>query len=48
MARRQDSFTLVGKRMQAAARTARTEYEGPPLADLIARIDRALQERRAA
>ena len=47
MARRQDSFTLVGKRMQAT-HVARGDYEGPALADLIARIDRALLERRAA
>jgi hypothetical protein len=47
MARRQDIFTLVGKRMQAP-RATRTDYEGPALADLISRIDRALLERRAA
>jgi hypothetical protein len=47
MACRQDIFTLVGKRIQAP-RTARADYEGPALADLIARIDRAVRDRRAA
>lgn len=47
MARRQDIFTLVGKRMQAP-RAPWTDYEGPTPADLLSRIDRALRERRAA
>lgn len=47
MARRQDIFTLVGKRMDAP-RNSRSDYEAPPLADLVRRIDRALLERRAA
>ncbi|WP_158637970.1 hypothetical protein [Sphingomonas ginsenosidivorax] len=47
MARRQDIFTLVGKRMDAPCAT-RGSYEAPPLADLVRRIDRALLERRAA
>lgn len=50
MARKQDSFTLVGKRMQAPGIASRRPgtADVPAIADLITRIDRALLERRAA
>ncbi|MEG3159150.1 hypothetical protein U1763_01420 [Sphingomonas sp. LB2R24] len=50
MARQQDIFTLVGNRMRAPA-PCEIEYpafERPPIADLIRRIDQALEARRAA
>ncbi len=50
MARKQDSFTLVGKRMCASPcrPDQAADYDRPQIADLIRRIDRALLERRAA
>ena len=51
MARKQDVFTLLGKRMQIdqpSLRGRRGDSDMPPIADLIRRIDRALVERRAA
>lgn len=51
MARQQDIFTLVGNRMRAGSTrhaAATTEFERPLIADLIRRIDRAIEQRRAA
>ena len=48
MARQQDIFTLVGNRMQAPHVDGLSAFERPPIADLIRRIDHALQSRRAA
>lgn len=51
MARKQDVFTLIGKRLQIdqpSHRGRRGDVDMPPIADLIRRIDRALLERRAA
>ncbi|RMB53725.1 MULTISPECIES: hypothetical protein [unclassified Sphingomonas] len=51
MASTQDVFTLVGKRMRGTlgeqGHRSRA-VEMPPIAELICRIDRALQDRRAA
>lgn len=51
MARKQDVFTLLGKRMQVdqpSHRGRRGDGDMPQIADLIRQIDRALLERRAA
>jgi len=52
MAQKQDIFALVGKRMCASPRhrdlNVNVDYDMPPIADLIRRIDQALLERRAA
>jgi len=50
MARKQDIFALVGKRMCASPRHGNldADHDLPPIADLIRRIDRALLDRRAA
>ncbi|WP_156348206.1 MULTISPECIES: hypothetical protein [unclassified Sphingomonas] len=51
MARQQDVFTLVGNRMRIAPTRLDlmpTEFDRPSISDLICRIDRALQQRRAA
>lgn len=51
MARKQDSFALIGRRMAmgSADRHGRASASDmPPIADLIRRIERALLERRAA
>jgi len=50
MARHQDIFTLVGNRMRAPLHRdhCASAFERPPIADLIRRIDQALQIRRAA
>ena len=50
MAHKQDIFALVGKRMCASPRHGdlAADYDVPPIADLIRRIDHALLERRAA
>ncbi|BCA61165.1 hypothetical protein HMP09_0399 [Sphingomonas sp. HMP9] len=52
MAQKQDIFALVGKRMCASPRhrdlDVNVDYDMPPIADLIQRIDKALLERRAA
>ncbi|MES2421436.1 MAG: hypothetical protein V4595_09065 [Pseudomonadota bacterium] len=50
MARKQDIFALVRKRMCASPQHGdlAADYDVPPIADLIRRIDHALLERRAA
>ena len=50
MASTQDVFTLVGKRMRGTLGEQghrSRPVEMPPIAELICRIDRALQDRRA-
>lgn len=50
MARQQDVFTLLGHRMRMPLRRddSSAVFERPAIAELIRRIDQALQTRRAA